>query len=262
MAEKPQQKSKKKPKLRYVREDWVFDWKRPEATPISTWFSILLVGAIFVFAVLSLRVKLVEPVDLDAPQASVIHLDGKDWSQALVMEARAKGPFPSRFDPDDWSGTAGMRLLVNQASQPRLKPHQPRLLPFPEAELKPPRMARRGEPVLPDRVGQADGDLGVEGLRLMPVLTAIDGIKPGELPQALPAWDDPVTDVLASRPWKFLVELEDSGRVRECVALAGGNELSPKELTNWLRGVVFRTEAREGGRRWVAVAIEFQNQTQ
>ena len=34
MADKPKEKPKKKPKLRYERSEWVFDWKRTEATPI------------------------------------------------------------------------------------------------------------------------------------------------------------------------------------------------------------------------------------
>ena len=71
-----------------------------------------------------------------------------------------------------------------------------------------------------------------------------------------------MTDVLSGRPWKFLVELEPNGRVRQSVSLAGGQELSPKELSNWLRGVVFEVKPREEGRRWVAIDIEFVNRKQ
>lgn len=251
----------KKPKLRYVRSEWTFDWKRPEATPISSWLAILLVGGAFSFAFVTLRVKMVEPVNWDAPQASVIHLSGEGLSHALAVEARAKGPFPSRFEPGKWQGGNTMRALMNSASQPQLKAHQPRLLPFPVPGIEPPALARRGEPVLPHRRVKVNGGDGAEELRLMPVLAAVDGLLPEELPETLPAWDQPVTEVLASRPWKFLVELDPSGRVRDCVALAGGNELSPKELSGWLRGVVFQAKPREEGRRWVAITIEFQNKT-
>ena len=132
MADKPKEKPKEKPKLRYERSEWVFDWKRPEATPISTWLSLLLVGGVFAFALVSLRVKMVEPVNWSAPQASVIHLSGEGWSHALVEEACAKGPFPSRFEPDTWQGANAMRAIIDQAAEPQLKAHQPRLLPFPE----------------------------------------------------------------------------------------------------------------------------------
>ena len=255
MADKP----KKKPKPRYVRSEWIFDWKRPEAFFINSWSAILIVGAAFAFALVSVRVKMVEPVNWEAPRASVIHLSGNGWSHALAEEARAQGPFPSRFEPDQWFGAAPLLSFMDQASQPQLKAHQPRLLPFPEPGIQPPRMARRGEPVLPHHRSKVNGQHGVEGLRLLPVITALDGIEAQELPETLPDWDQPVTDELASRPWKFLVELDPSGRVRDCVSLAGGNELSPAELTQWLRGVVFRAEPRDGGRRWVAVAISFQN---
>jgi len=245
----------------FVRNEWIFDWKRSTSTPFSSWFAILLVAGLFALAIVSLRVRLVQPVSLEAPQASVMHLHGQDWSHSLALEARAKGPFPSRFEPTLWSGTGEMRGIIEQASQPKIAAHQPRLLPFPDPGIKPPRMSRRGEPVLPSRpLGSGDAQ-SVDPVHLEPVISALDGIQTDELPKELPAWNQPVTDALSARSWKFLIELDSSGRVSQCVSLAGGQELSPKELAAWLRGAVFAPKAGDQGRRWAAVAIEFENRT-
>lgn len=252
-----------RPKKRaFKRSEWIFDWKRSTSTPVSFWFAVVLVGGIFALAIISLRVKLVQPVALEAPQASVIHLRGEGWSRSLAMEARAKGPFPSRFEPTAWSGTETMQDVVQEASRPRLAAHQPRLLPFPDPAIEPPSMARRGEPVLPGR-GFDFGPAETTGpLRLVPTLSPVDGISAAELPVQLPPWDQPVTEGLAARSWKFLIELEPNGRVRQCVSLAGGQELSPPELSAWLRSAVFAAREREQGRRWAAVAVEFENRMQ
>lgn len=249
----------RKKKQAYVRNEWIFDWKRSTSTPFSSWFSILFVGGLFALMIVGLRVKVVQPVSWEAPQAGVIHLHGQDWSQALAMEARAKGPFPSRFEPAAWAGAEAMQGVIEQAAQPKLAAHQPRLLPFPDPGIQPPRMARRGEPVMPHRSPAADRGQDIGELRLQPVIRPLDGIGADELPETLPSWDQPVGEALAGRTWKFLVELEPSGRVRQSVSLAGGQELSPQELTQWLRGVVFPAKARDKGRRWMAVAIEFEN---
>lgn len=249
----------KKKKQAYVRTEWIFDWKHTPSTPFSSWFAILLVAGVFAVAIISLRVRLVQPVEWETPQASVIHLRGDSWSHSLAMEARAKGPFPSRFEPGAWSGTDDMQSVLREASQPRLATHQPRLLPFPDPGVQPPRMARRGEPVLPMRPLSSEEPRDIADLQLLPVMTAIDGIATKELPAKLPAWDQPVTEMLAGRPWKFLVELDSGGRVLQSVSLAGGQELSPVELSKWLRGAVFPIEARDEGSRWVAIAIEFVN---
>ena len=164
------------------------------------------------------------------------------------------------LEPASWSGTDPIEEVLREATQPRLATHQPRLLPFPDPGIQPPRMARRGEPVLPTRpLTGPEGLDDIAELKLLPALRALDGITSEELPEKLPAWNQPVTDVLAGRPWKFLVELDSEGRVRQLASLAGGQELSPRELSVWLRGATFRTKAREEGNRWVAVAIEFVN---
>lgn len=250
----------RKSKRAYVRSEWVFDWKGRSATPLSTWLSIVLVAGIFAMALVSLRVKLVQPVEWQAPQASVIHLRGEGWSRPWVTEARAKGPFPSRFEPSEWSGVDGMQASLRELSKPRIATHQPRLLPFPDPGIQAPRMARRGEPVLPYRPLKIDEPDVAGELKVVPVIHPLDGIRADELPEKLPAWDLPLGEKLTGRAWKFLLELDSDGRVLQLVSLAGGQELSPRELSTWLRGVVFATkERRKEGPRWVAIALEFEN---
>ncbi|MDX1679812.1 MAG: hypothetical protein R3242_03680 [Akkermansiaceae bacterium] len=249
----------KSAKMRFRRPDWLFDWKRPRNAPISSWAAILLVVGIFTFLALFLQVRMVDPVEWTAPQASVIRLGGEDWAQSLVQEARAKGPFPSRFEPGEWDGTREMRQLADQAAQLHFEGHQARLMSFPEPGIEPPPLARRGVPVMPSRWMEPTPVGGTAKLRLLPVLSVVDGIAAEELPESLPEWTGPVTDRLDARPWRFLVELDAQGRVLQSVALAGGNELSPAGLSDWLRGVVFRAKPRDSDTRWVAIAIEFHN---
>lgn len=243
-----------------LRAEWIFDWKRRTPTPVSTWLAIVLVAGVFIVGLVSLRVKLVQPVDWEAPQASVIHLRGEGWSRIWQIEARAKGPFPSRFEPEGWPGTKDMQKRIADKLEPRLEIHQPRLLPFPDPGIKPLRMAHRGEPVLPRRPLEMGEPQVGDDLHLVPVIRAMDGIEADELPESLPPWDEAVTEILSARPWRFLVELGPSGHVRQSVSLVGGQEQCPEELTQWLRGVIFPTAfGDDTGQRWVAIAVEFEN---
>lgn len=243
----------------FVRSDWIYNWRQPSRSLLHSWSALLLVFGMFAFLLLAVRIRIPEPVERNAPQASRLLLDSGDLSRQLAERASAEGPFPSRFEPAEWQGLDGLRADLKRSTEVELKKHQPRLLPFPTPAANPPRLARRGEPVLPERPlipeqRPVDGNYHV-----VPVISVVDGIIASELPGQLPAWEGPIGKELSARHWRFLVEVEGSGRVRDCMALAGGGELNPPQLVNWIRGLVFRTKPREEGRRWVAIDVGFEN---
>lgn len=243
----------------YRRSDWIYDWKQPTRSRLHSWVAVVLVAVCFALGGALLRVRIDEPAERSVPSAVRMHLGSEGIGRSLVEQAREQGPFPTRFEPTGWDGFEAYRVLLRQSTEAELTPHQPRLLAFPEPPAKPPRLARRGEPVLPERPLAVAPSPDPGPRQMVPVVSALDGIKAAELPAQLPTFEGELGAQLAGGQWRYLMELDDQGRVRQCVAMAGGAAPHPPLLRTWLHSLVFRTAPREEGRRWVAIAVGFEN---
>lgn len=245
----------------YQRSEWIYDWKHPSRSLLHSWTALVVVAAAFAVLLVVVRVSIDEPVERAAPGALRLHLGSDEIGRTLTQRARAKGPFPAKFDAANWEGFEPLRALLRQSIEVELTPHQPRLLAFPEPPASPPLLARRGEPVLPERPLDVTGPVADGNWRMVPVISVVDGITAGELPAALPDWKGEVAAELVSGQWRYLMELDDQGRVRQCVAMGGGGTVQSPQLATWLRSLVFRITPREEGRRWVAIAVAFENRS-
>lgn len=240
----------------YQREDWIYDWKQPTRSLLHSWSALVIVAVVFAALFVAIRVRLEEPVERAVPAAVRMQVGDGELGHSLTQRAMAEGPFPSRFEPGDWEGFGGLRETLRKSTDAELTPHQPRLLPFPEPPATPPLLARRGEPVLPQRPLEVKGPAMPGDWRPVPVLSVLDGMAPTELPTALPPWEgEPPADLTVAR-WRCLLELDARGRVLQCIPLNGG---AAPQLTSWMRGLVFRPAAPEQERRWVAVAVSFEH---
>ncbi len=239
---------------------WVFSWRSPPRAPFVKGLSWLLVGTAFAFFLTSMRIRVTPPKPWEGRKATLIQIADDAMGRILTLQAREGGPFPSRFEPAEWSGMGALERAAMEAARWSPPAYVPVLRDLPVKHSAPPvLMAAKGEPVLPKR-SQAEADpRGVGNFKLTPVLALLSGMPRSGMPDKLPPFHGAVGPAMTSEPWRFLLCLDSAGVVRDCVSLAGGNEAGPTPLEIWLRGVAFNPDTGKKS-RWITVEIEFTNQ--
>jgi hypothetical protein len=250
--------------MRIKREEapaWVFSW-RPLGEPVvPKMIAFGLVFAVFAILLTSVRIRVVPPTPWAARKAAVIQVTGDANGRALRIRAREGGPFPSRFEVADWDGAAALEHSVMMAAIGGSAPTMPELreLSGDDAPRTPP-LSSRGELVFPRRTPKVLGPTTTNEPLLVPVLHALSGIRAAELPETLPpfqgAMDKAVKEVSAE-PGQFLVWVDGTGQVQDCVSLSGQDDAG---LARWMRGVRFRPEKSRPS-RWVVVGVSLKNQS-
>ena len=243
-----------------VTAEWVFPWRRTgESRWHRAWPVLVTVGA-FVFALSFLRIRVEPPTPWAARRASVIHVAGDAQGRALTLRAREGGPFPSRFEPSEWEGARAMEQQALQEIRWPAPPYVPNLRNLPDDGFASPlRLSTRGALVLPISSRLAKVALPPGKLKLAPALEALSGISAAEMPGQLPVFDGAVDATMTAESWRFLLRLDASGKVLDCVSMAGGDEAGPSPLVAWLRRVSFSPEPGKSS-RWLVVGVEFTNQ--
>jgi hypothetical protein len=239
--------------------EWVFNWRRVGKPALAKWLAVFVTAGVFALLATAIRIRVSTPVSWATPKATVIQVGDDAIGRALTQRAREEGPFPSRFLPSRWSGCEVLEAAVLDASRWTPPRYVPALRELPEEAPQPPRLATRGEPVLPKRrLSSARVPMPVP-LVPAPVIYPISGIQPEDVPTDLPPLDGPVDATLTAETWRFLVRLDASGHVRDCVSMAGGDESGPSPMEKWLRRVTFNPEPGKPA-RWIAVGVGFTNQ--
>lgn len=248
-----------------VPAGWVFRWS-PLGTP---WFPKLcalgLTTAVFALLLAAVRVEIRTPDRWVPQRASVIHVGGDPAGLALTRQAQEGGPFPSRFDPAEWTGFAPLENALEELTKWRPAEYhpQPRALPADAGSSGPEPLAEPGALVFPERAPPPSAGTPAAAVRLVPVLDALAGIRQDELPDPLPGFDG-VELKPAAGSRLFLARLRPDGSVIDAVPLAGAdkdNEEHIRRLGGWLRSLRFAaTEAEET--RWITVGVRFINQAE
>lgn len=232
---------------------WIFPWPPPRESPWPKIAAVLLCAGGFAVLLTSVRVRVAAPVPWAARKAAVIQaLDDVD-GRALALRAREGGPFPSRFEPATWEFAPDIRQTL--AWQP--VPYTPVLRELPEAQASS-RLATPGGVAWPPRRMRAEPAPRMPARGLVPVLMPLAGIDTDEMPASPPAFGQPVDPAMAAEPWRFLLRLDRSGAVLDCVSLSAG-ESGKAALESWLRRLSFQPDA-PAAERWVSVGIGFINQ--
>ena len=235
--------------------EWVFPWRPLGQSPFPNWFALLLVGSAFAFFLTSVRIHVTPPTPWATHKASVIQVTDDAEGRALTLRAREGGPFPARFEPAVWEGTAVLKQAAMDAARWSPPAYVPALRDLPDEVTPPLSLAGKGEAVLPKRKPSVNAVPETARLKLAPTLYPLSGISPAAMPRELPAYDGAVDAKMTPEPTRFLVRLDTAGNVRDCVSLAGG--ASP--LEDWLRRVTFNPEPAKPS-RWIAVGVGFTNQ--
>lgn len=240
--------------------EWVFHWRRQPGNPaLSKWLAVVVAGGLFALVLTAVRVSVSPPVKWAAPKAAVIYTNDDAEGRALAQRAREGGPFPSRFLPFEWEGAAAVEQTILEAARWTPPPYVPSLRGLPDAPPPPLRLAARGEPVLPTRrPASAATPVPVKTI-LVPVIYPLSGIQQSEFPMDLPPIPDRVDATMSTGTWRFLVRLDSSGHVWDCVSLADGDEAGTSLLEGWLRLLKFSSAPNEPS-RWIAVGVGFANQ--
>lgn len=236
--------------------EWVFPWRPLGGSRFPGTFAVLLVGALFALLLSSVRIRVTPPAPWAARKASVIHTLQDEESRALTLRAREGGPFPSRFDPAGWDGAVAIERAAFDTARWSPPPHAPVLRDLPQDEDLPLKPAAPGEAVFPKRAPGSRPAPAATDLRPVPTLYPLSGITRAGMPDTLPPFEggpDP------AEGWnRFLIRLDASGHVTDCVSLAGGDENGPSPLEAWLRRVTFQPEPTKPA-RWIAVEVGFAN---
>lgn len=239
---------------------WVFPWK-PLGRPISArWLPFFLVSGVFSLMLLYLHVQVIPPKPLSALKASMIHANDDAQGVALALRAREGGPFPSRFEPQSWSGAAAFEYELTVAGHPEPVPYVPALrglvhVPLPSKVA----LAAEAMPMWPKRVPADLSEIPTPKLRPSPVIYPISAAVGVEIVGKLPPFAAVVDAAMAAESWRFLMQLDASGNVLECVSLAGGDQPGMTSLTAWLRTISFKPDTKKSS-RWIAVGVGFTNQ--
>ena len=249
--------------IKSLRRDapaWVFSWRPRRESSLHQGWALLLVGGGFALCLTSLHVRVAPPSPWAARKASVIQVADDAQGRALTLQAREGGPFPSRFDPAAWKGTAALEQTVLDAARWTPPPYLPVLRNL-TGELFPStlRLAAMGVPVLPGPTRLPGVAPSSVKLKLAPVLDPLSGIPAAAMPRELPPFEGVVDATMTAESWRFLLCLDAAGNVRECISLAGGNEAEPSPLQAWLRRVIFQPDPEQPS-RWIAVGVNFTNQ--
>lgn len=237
----------------------IFRW-RGSRQPLMPKLLALALAAVLFTLLMTIRVRVDVP-DKSAPRrASVIFLRDDLQGRALTLRAKEGGPFPSKFEPSQWEGMAGLEAVALDAVRYQPPVYQPGLQPLPaENQLKPLELAAKGVSFFPQRVPLPDAVPDVAKLKLAPVLYPLSGTTRDILSVDLPSFGAVVDANLTSLSWRFLVRLNPDGSVTDCVSLEPGGGPGGTELEKWLRAITFKADPGKPS-RWIAVGIGFTNQ--
>lgn len=238
-----------------------FAWSRKRDSRMPMLAALLTTIAAFAYALYSLRVDLGSHAPAGVDHATLI-IAGENNSIGLELKRRAReeGPFPLRFDP---AGDEAVATILNKALDAIrfvTPPYAPRLRPLVESSaIATPSLAAVGEAVFPRRALPAIEALAKSEARPQPMLTPISGIGIEEMPRSLPEFSGEIDSKPLRDSWRFMIHVDASGRVLDCVALNGGESPATSTLTEWLRQVEFQISP-SGAVRWFAIDLGIINQ--
>lgn len=238
----------------------VFRWGASNTPLFPKLFAMVFVAAAFAFLIGSVRIRVTALEKSSLQKAAVIYLRDDPEGRALTLRAREGGPFPSRFEPTQWEGMAGLESAALDAVRFQPQPYVPALADLPAGNrVQPLELAAKGQSFFPKRSPASGPAPEPAKLKLAPALYSLSGISAATLPEALPPFEAPVAGAMPSASWRFLVRLNPDGGVAECVSLEKGGEAGTPELEAWLHKIRFKPELGKPF-RWIAVGIGFTNQ--
>ena len=240
--------------------EWIFPWRTVGEPWLPKFLALALVAVVFAVLLSSVRIRTAVDSPWSSRRASVIQVLDNPDGRALRLRAQEGGPFPSRFEPSEWPAFVALEKSILESTRGELPGYRPVLREMTAGKRRMPGLSEPGRAVLPHPSVTPRPAVQEVPTRLVPEITPISGIHATAMPDALPDFPGEVTPVLAAAPTRFLVRLDPSGSVTDCVSLDAGDEAGPSELERWLRGVSFKPGPTKAS-RWVALGVSFVNRT-
>lgn len=238
----------------------IFRWRPLKSPLVPKLLNVALVGGAFVLLVTAVRIQVKVPEKLVPRKGSLIYLGDNEESRMLARKAREGGPFPSRFEPDQWPGLAEVETAAMNAAQFRPPEYEPEVPDLPPENLAVPvPLAVKGEAFFPERKVVKNPPPDPGNLRLAPALYPLSGVTEADLPEKLPSFGVVADKEMTRAQWRFLLLLGPEGTVKQCISLEkGGGAKGADALETWLYALQFKAGGK--GERWVAMGVGFTNQ--
>jgi hypothetical protein len=254
-----------RPKRLAGTPELIFRWRGTGQPLVPKLLAVAIAVGVFML-LMSVRVNLKAPEKTISQKASIIHLGDDLESRALSLRAREGGPFPSDFKVSDWDGLAEIEGAALDAVRFRPRAYEPVLEDLPSANrLKPHEFAAKAQAFFPKRTAPAIiTPPEISNVTPTPVLYPLAGSPAGAIPVELPPFVG-VADVATGSDsarfpqWRFILRLNSSGSVIDCVSLDKGGQPGVPALEAWLRRVQFKPEPAKSS-RWIALGVGFTNQ--
>lgn len=252
----------KRVSMRQKREkapEWVFPWRGTRESKLPKFAAAFITLALFALLFAFVRIRVATPTPWAANKASLIQVLDDPDGRSLTLLASEGGPFPSRFDPAQLEWVKDLERSAYQAARSQVQAYTPALRTLPEIPPTTTRLATPGKAVLPRHRPPLAAESMVK-TRPQPVLYPLAGLSAADLPENLPDFPADVPPAMAAESWRFLLRLDDHGRVLDVVSLAGTPDAGQATLEAWLHGVKFAAAKESSTERWVAIGLGFINQ--
>lgn len=242
------------------KSDWVFLWQKIEPPLIPRLIALGFGLALFGFLIGTVRVQIDVPEKPKTRKASLIYLSDDAEGRAWALRAKEGGPFPSRFELAQWQGLAELESSVMEGLRV-VPPASVSTIPdLPRAnQLESLGLASKGEVILPSHQTAVVETPELIQMKQAPSIQALAGISPTGIPTDLPTFPSPIEPEMSAVSWRFLLRLDSSGAVSDCVSLMKSGLVGASVLDDWLAQISFPAEPGVNS-RWIAVSVAFTNQ--
>lgn len=249
-----------KASLRMNKKDLIFDWSEVEAHRGWKGASILIAALAFGFSFSMIHVDFDLREFASVKSGSVMYLTDHEEGRGWRMIAEEEGPFPGRLEissEHDVLGNFGLGAFSEDEAWNTYEISMRALESDSVGTSQ--RIAVQGQRYLPriykSESGVAEPGKAVGGLK--PVLVPYTKESEQWLPKEYPEFQVEVKGEIDASGWRFVLNVDGQGRVKECMALHGGEAEGLAEITAWLKGLEFQKAEDED--RWFGLRVEFLN---
>ena len=235
-----------------------FSWRVPEACGWSTAAAVVLVTLLTIALLGALRVRVVPPPRVIERRASLVMLPETSEGRAWAVNVDEQGPFPAKFDPGSDPAVRAIEEQARHEGFPR-SGYRPSLRDLPQEHAATTVAASlRGERIFPQESAPDRVAGTAPASALAPVLLPLSNLPASSWPIAFPSFDPTVSPAMASKTWRFMIEIGPNGRVLQHQPIEVGDDDAAKEsilrLGDWIGRLQFGATAKPG---WIAVEVAF-----
>ena len=246
--------------LRMNKNDLIFDWSDADSHRGWKGASVLIAALGFGFLLSAIHVDFDFRELSSVKTASVLYLPDQEAGRTWRMIAEEEGPFPGRLEisgEHDVLEEFGSTALIEGDAWNTYEIAMRSLEP--DSVKANHRIAVQGQRYLP-KIFKSTPEATVPDKATVgqkPLLIPYTKESEKWLPTELPEFQHETKREIDVSGWRFVLNLNDQGRVVECMAINGGDDEGLAEITAWVRGLQFQKAEQE--ERWMGLRVEILN---